>query len=297
MWTRWTSWGSTIAWEATQRLALTGALALACVAVATQGTIAAGPLSVVPPPVPPPPPEATAPPPRRAATAVRRTFDVPVLMYHRITCAPTDARLPGLWVCPQVFERTMRLLSERGWATITGAQLADARAAGRPLPRRSFVIVFDDGDRDGYDHAYPILERYGFKGVFAVVVGRVGINRSAMTWPELVELQEAGHEIANHSMSHANVARLGEAGLEREVGGSAELLRAHLGAWPRTFVYPFGSWDGDALDAVRRAHHDIAFTTVAGATRRSSDRFAAPRVRVSRGDAPERILGRLSVFD
>ena len=185
-------------------------------------------------------------------------------MYHRITCAPSDARLPGLWVCPGVFDRTMRLLRDRGWETITSAQLADARATGRPVPRRTFVVVFDDGNRDGFDEAYPILERYGFKGVFAVVVGRVGINRSAMTWAELEELQEAGHEVANHSMSHANVARLGAAGLEREIGLSAERLREHLGGWPRTFVYPYGSWDQDALDAVRRTHHHIALTTVPG---------------------------------
>jgi peptidoglycan/xylan/chitin deacetylase (PgdA/CDA1 family) len=244
--------------------------------------------------VPPPPPPAAA---TSTIVVVHRTHDVPVLMYHRITCAPPDARLPGLWVCPRVFERTMRLLDERGWTTITAAQLADARAAGEPLPSRTFVIVFDDGNRDGYDHAYPILERYGFKAVFAVVVGRVDAQRSAMTWEELRELQEAGHEIANHTLSHDDVASLGEAGLAREVGRSAELLRRHLGAWPRTFVYPFGSWDRDAADAVRRAHHDIAFTTVWGTTRRSSDRFAAPRVRISEGDSPEEVLGRLSAFD
>jgi peptidoglycan/xylan/chitin deacetylase (PgdA/CDA1 family) len=191
----------------------------------------------------------------------------------------------------------MRLLKARGWSTITSAQLADARAAGRALPRRTFVIVFDDGNRDGFDSAYPILERYGFTGVFAVVVGRVGVKRSAMTWAELRELQAAGHEVANHSMSHANVARLDRAGLAREVGRSAARLRQHLGAWPRTFVYPFGSWDRAASHAVRAAHHDIAFTTVSGATRRTSNRFAAPRVRVSRGDSPEGILRTLSRFD
>jgi peptidoglycan/xylan/chitin deacetylase (PgdA/CDA1 family) len=234
---------------------------------------------------------------RTPTTPQRRTYDVPVLMYHRITCAPRNARLAGLWVCPHAFDRTMRLLKVSGWTTITGAQLADARAAGRALPRHTFVVVFDDGNRDGFDEAYPILERYGFKGVFAVVVGRVDVKRRAMTWDELKELQDAGHEIANHSMSHANVASLDRAGLVREVGRSAARLRLHLGAWPRTFVYPFGSWDRDAINAVRAAHHDIAFTTVYGATRRTSDRLAAPRVRVSRSESPERILARLSVFD
>jgi len=218
-------------------------------------------------------------------------------MYHRITCAPDDARLPGLWVCPRVFDRTMRLLRQRGWRTVTAAQLADARAAGRPLPRRTFVVVFDDGNRDGYDSAYPILQRHGFTGVFAVVVGRVGVRRSAMTWEELLELQDAGHEIANHTLSHANVARLDRAGRAREIGRSAERLRQRLGAWPRTFVYPFGRWDRDSSRTVRATHHDIAFTTVSGATRRTSDRFATPRVRISRGDSPERVLARLAAFD
>jgi peptidoglycan/xylan/chitin deacetylase (PgdA/CDA1 family) len=218
-------------------------------------------------------------------------------MYHRITCAPRDARLPGLWVCPRVFARTMRLLKAHGWDTITSAELADARAADRPLPRRSFVIVFDDGNRDGYDNAYPILERFGFEGVFAVVVGRVGVKRRAMTWAELRDLQAAGHEIANHSLHHADVTRLDRAGLAREVGLAAERLHRHLGSWPRTFVYPFGRWDGDGIAAVRTTHHHIANTTVPGATRRSTERFTAPRIRVSRSDSPEGILRRLSAFD
>jgi peptidoglycan/xylan/chitin deacetylase (PgdA/CDA1 family) len=294
--TRWSSSGSRLGRSPRRRLALTGALALALAAMTTQGMLGAESLDPALPGAPPPPPIATAVP-RRITTAVRMTYRVPVLMYHRITCAPRGAPLPGLWVCPRDLDRTMRLLRARGWTTITGAELADARAAGRPLPRRTFVIVFDDGNRDGYDRAYPILERYGFQGVFAVVVGRVDVKRRAMTWAELRELQEAGHEIANHSMSHANVARLDRAGLAREVGRSAARLRRHLGAWPRTFVYPYGSWDRSAMRAVRAAHHSIAFTTVSGATSRSSDRLSAPRVRISRGDSPEGIMRRLSAFD
>ena len=291
----WTGWGTTVGRRVADCRALIGAIMLACLILATEGAIGVAAGTPLPPPVPPIPPEVALA--RISIPPQRRTYDVPVLMYHRITCAPRRARLPGLWVCPSAFDRTMRLLKERGWTTITGAQLADARAAGRALPRRTFVVVFDDGNRDGFDEAYPILERYGFKGVFAVVVGRVDVRRRAMTWAELKELQEAGHEIANHSMSHANVASLDRAGLAREVGRSAARLREHLGAWPRTFVYPFGSWDRSALNAVRAAHHDIAFTTASGATRRTSNRLASPRMRVSRGESPERILARLSVFD
>jgi peptidoglycan/xylan/chitin deacetylase (PgdA/CDA1 family) len=191
----------------------------------------------------------------------------------------------------------MRLLRSRGWDTITSAELAEARATGRALARRTFVVVFDDGNRDGYDEAYPILERYGFEGVFAVVVGRVDVRRRAMTWDELGELEAAGHEIANHTMHHANVARLDAAGLEREVGRAAELLHRHLGEWPRTFVYPFGIWDQAAVEAVRASHHRIGYTTAFGPTRPTSHRFTEPRIRINRSDSPADVLTRLSAYD
>lgn len=295
MWSPWISSGTKVGRGSAHRLAGVGLLAITSLAVVAEGALGAA--SLPPPPVPPRPTDATVVPQRRSTRAGGVTQTVPVLMYHRITCAPRSARLPGLWVCPRVFDRTMRLLKARGWDTITSADLVAARAAGRPLPRRTFVVVFDDGNRDGYDQAYPVLERYGFKGVFAVVVGRVGVRRSAMTWAELGELQDAGHEIANHSMSHANVATLGARSLAHEVGRSAERLREHLGAWPRTFVYPFGRWDHAASDAVRASHHRIAYTTAAGATTRRTARYSSPRIRISRSDTPEGILARLAAFD
>ena len=40
---------------------------------------------------------------------------------------------------------------------------------GTPLPRRSLLITFDDGYLDNYVYAWPILRKYGHKGVvFAV---------------------------------------------------------------------------------------------------------------------------------
>ena len=38
-------------------------------------------------------------------------------------------------------------------------------------------ITIDDGMRDGYDNALPILQRHGFVATFAVVVGRVDRRR------------------------------------------------------------------------------------------------------------------------
>ena len=202
---------------------------------------------------------------------------VPVLMYHRISCPERGALYPGLWVCPRTFDRTMRMLKGAGWETITSHGLADALAAGRSIPHKRFVIVIDDGDRDGYDAAYPILERYDFEAVFAVVVGRVEARRQAMTWAELIELEGEGHEIADHSMSHADLRRWTASGLRRQIEQSADRLRRHLGHRPWTFVYPYGARDQNAIDQVRASGFLIAYTTVYGGAHTYRGRFTSPR--------------------
>ena len=221
---------------------------------------------------------------------------VPVLMYHRISCPERGADYPSLWVCPRAFDRTMRMLKDAGWETITSRALADALAAGSSIPSRRFVVVIDDGNRDGYDAAYPVLERYDFEAVFAVVVARVNVQRSAMTWAELIELESEGHEIADHSMSHVDLRRSNAAGLRRQIEESADRLGRHLGHRPRTFVYPYGFWDQDVAAQVKASGFRIAYTTAYGAAHRYRGRFISPRIRVNRGDSPSGVLAKVRPY-
>lgn len=78
-----------------------------------------------------------------------------VLMYHRV--GPNNAGFPSLDL--EVFRSQMRWL--KAHCTPIGAD--DLRASvGRPKRQRPFALVtFDDGYRDYYDHAYPILKELG----------------------------------------------------------------------------------------------------------------------------------------
>ncbi|MEI3479011.1 MAG: polysaccharide deacetylase family protein [Bilophila sp.] len=92
------------------------------------------------------------------------TQSLPVLMYHYVN------RFPGATtVSPEAFEAQCRGMAENGWR---GVGLDEAEAFllhGTPLPRRSLLITFDDGYLDTYVYAWPILRKYGHKGVvFAV---------------------------------------------------------------------------------------------------------------------------------
>lgn len=93
---------------------------------------------------------------------------LPALMYHYISRFRAK-----LVFSPDELENLCRSASELGWF---GVGLSEAEAFllhGEPLPKRSFLITFDDGYLDNYVYAWPILQKYGHKGVIFAVADKV----------------------------------------------------------------------------------------------------------------------------
>ena len=85
-----------------------------------------------------------------------------ILTYHRVieTWDETlDYSQPGMVVTAPTFERQVAILKEHFEVVTLGAVLADGNTAGR-AGRPRCVVTFDDGWRDNYDLAFPILRRH-----------------------------------------------------------------------------------------------------------------------------------------
>ena len=98
----------------------------------------------------------------------RRSKSLPVLMYHIISRDTSHICVP-----PRTFEAQCEALAESGWF---GVGLKEAEAFfvnGESLPAKSFLFTFDDGYLDNYVHAWPILRKYGHKGVIFAVADRI----------------------------------------------------------------------------------------------------------------------------
>ena len=83
---------------------------------------------------------------------------IPVLNYHQIN----DRDHNALTVPVSEFEREMAYLKAEGYTAITPEQLSNHLKYGSPLPPKPVMITFDDGYRDNYTNAFPILKKYGF---------------------------------------------------------------------------------------------------------------------------------------
>jgi peptidoglycan/xylan/chitin deacetylase (PgdA/CDA1 family) len=102
----------------------------------------------------------------RLATAVRRVAsgrpDLLILMYHRVIDGsdPLSAYTQsGLTVSPEVFDRQMAFLKCE-YHPMPLSHVVERLRSEEPLPPRAIVVTFDDGWRDNYLHAYPILKKH-----------------------------------------------------------------------------------------------------------------------------------------
>jgi peptidoglycan/xylan/chitin deacetylase (PgdA/CDA1 family) len=221
-------------------------------------------------------------------------YHVPILMYHRIV---TDDRagqvLNHLLVTPANFEAQMSALADRGWHTITVGELADDMRNGIKVPAKTFVLTFDDGWWDGYTFAFPIMREHGFVGTFFVISSRIGASYT-LTPDQMLELESAGNEIGDHSVSHYALAGHAYTVVYNQICQAADAIAAVTGHRPASLAYPIGPYDATTEKAAAACPGiEIALTTDYGAAESWKTRFATPRVRVNRSTSAASLLAAL----
>lgn len=117
-----------------------------------------------------------------------------VLMYHRVLPADHPDRATeqsGMFVSPETLRMHVDYLKRAFTLVHLDDWLADARAA-RALPRLACALTFDDGWRDNYEHAFPVLRESGVPATIFLVSDLVGTRYSF--WPNALARTLASDE-------------------------------------------------------------------------------------------------------
>lgn len=104
------------------------------------------------------------------------------------------------------------------------------------------AITFDDGPSSkNTGKLLDALKKYDAKATFFMVGQNVAGNE------DLVQrMLDEGHEIGNHSWSHADLATLSQDKMQAEVDKTAQAINKACGSYPSVFRAPYGSLS-DAL--------------------------------------------------
>ncbi len=207
---------------------------------------------------------------------------VPVLMYHHIrkNPMPNNAVWAALNVSPDQLDQQLLYLSLHNYNTITLDELSDALDGKISLLPNSIVITFDDGYRNFYDNAFPLLKKYHMKSVQFVITQVVGIP-AYLTWDQIIEMDRSGLvEVGAHTRHHPNLPDLSQSAIIDEIKGSKMDLEQHLKHPVNWFAYPYGSYSPFIMQTVKDAGFKGAASTVYGTNQRKNNLYLFPRIMV-----------------
>src|SRR5687767_12413588 len=114
------------------------------------------------------------------AEALARGPERPLILgYHRVVDdfdGTARDEMPSMLTSTAMFERHLDLVGSRFRFT-TLDEIGEHLADGRPFTERVAAVTFDDGYRDSYEQAFPILKRKGIPAAVFVVTDLVGRQR------------------------------------------------------------------------------------------------------------------------
>jgi len=208
---------------------------------------------------------------------------VPILMYHYIRDyhVASDPEGINLSVAPALFAQQMQYLATHGYTPITLDMLAAIFAGKARAPAKPIVLTFDDGYKDFFTAAFPILKQHHFHAVSFVITGFVGEHRY-LSWKNIKEMQASGLiAFESHTVHHTYLPAVSYQQALDEVVTSKKILERETGAPVNFIAYPDGATDATVESAVQKAGYIGALSEVFGkATAISLD---MPRVRIPGG--------------
>jgi peptidoglycan/xylan/chitin deacetylase (PgdA/CDA1 family) len=226
------------------------------------------------------------PTPLPTPDGITRTVRVPILMYHHIALPPPDADAVrrDLSLPPEAFEQQLQYLLEEGYASITLSDLVHHLARGGPLPPRPIILTFDDGYRDAYTRAFPLLQTYGMSGTFFLITGLIDQGQpDHLSWAHVKEMHRAGMQFGSHTYTHPDLRDQPVEYLVWQILGSKEAIEERIRNPVRFFSYPSGRYDPQTVEVLRSTHFWGAVTTYQGMEQSSEHPYELRRIRV-RGD-------------
>jgi peptidoglycan/xylan/chitin deacetylase (PgdA/CDA1 family) len=245
--------------------------------------------------------------PLRRARFWDRGFRVPILKYHSISHDPQRDLAPAARTAtdPFTFRQQMRFLMTAGCNPTDLSQVVGWLRDGVRPPDKTVIITFDDGLRDFYTHAFPVLQEHSFSATVFLPTGFIGTSRRSfnkiecLTWSEVREMRKAGIQFGSHTVSHPQLAELPRVEVMRELAVSKAEIERHLGESVVAFAYPHDFPQANSASAAEfrdlliKAGYACCVTNELGRVKSGDDLYRLKRMPINALDAPALFLAKL----
>ncbi|MCK9594893.1 MAG: polysaccharide deacetylase family protein [Candidatus Omnitrophica bacterium] len=219
-----------------------------------------------------------------AAGFIRQQYLLPIAMYHSISQSVPEGN--RLIVSVKTFDRQMEFLKTHKYNVISLEEAGDLIKNRKKAPARTLVLTFDDGYKDNYTYAFPILKKYNLPATIFIIVNEVG-RPDRLSWDQMKEMQDSGLvTFGSHTLSHPFLECVeDDQKLLEEIESSRRILQEKLASPVNTFSYPCGRLNARVRECAVNAGYKAAVATNPGKKMANDDVFALKRLRISENAA------------
>jgi peptidoglycan/xylan/chitin deacetylase (PgdA/CDA1 family) len=206
------------------------------------------------------------------------------VVYHTIS-APETALPADIDISPGRFESHLKWLSKRRKRVVPLRRFLSASEKENLL-----AITFDDGFRDNFTVALPLLEKYELPMTLFIVAGFVG-RRGYLTQEDVWTL--ASHPlvtIGSHGFWHRHFTRLSEKEARVELQESKKLLEEITNTEIDLLAYPYGDCDAK----IERLSEESGYRAAWSVWNGGNTPFSRWRVPLGRYDNLPRFIAKVS---
>lgn len=246
----------------------------------------------------------------------KKGIRIPILMYHSISNEKEKGH-PYFWIntSPKRFKEHMKFLKENNYKIISLSEavkiideqkLEDKKiklnnnfynSETINISKKTVVLTFDDGYKDFYTEAFPILQKYNFTSTVFIPTGFInkegksGLrNKSHLSWSEIIELERKGITFGSHTVSHKQMEFLNKNEIKREVMESKIVIEEKIGKSVDFFSYPFAfpernlNFHKFLSYVLEKYGYKNGVCTIIGTVHNRGDKFFLKRIPINSND-------------
>jgi len=197
---------------------------------------------------------------------------IPILMYHSVSDKPFD--IPELSVTSEAFDDQMKYLSSNGYTPINLDEIDNCSQYKKPI-----IITFDDGYKDNYSCAYPILKKYNIKATIFMVTKY--INAGGFLSKDQIEQMGDLVSFQSHTVDHVRLDWYSSDQVDYECRESQKVLSEITKKPVYAISYPNGMFTATVL-RIAQKYYSYGITTLPGKNLVVCNKYQLRRIAVSR---------------
>ncbi|MDD5078585.1 MAG: polysaccharide deacetylase family protein [Candidatus Omnitrophica bacterium] len=213
-------------------------------------------------------------------------YTFPILMYHEIGYGEGS-----FYVSPENFNRQMEYIKKHGYKVITLDELAERIKNNKGFKRNEVVITFDDGYKNNFEYAYPVLKEFKFPATIFIITDFVGKAPSSdkdkqfLSWEEIRQMSKGQISAGSHTKSHFYLGGVvDDRAVLEELIGSKKAIERETGLPADYLCYPSGGFSQRVKELAAQAGYKGACTTNRGFVRFNRDVYELKRIKVTNSD-------------